>query len=88
MFAPHCPACDRRVLLGPRRVLGISEDGRVLLRCHCGAAVEWTATPSPALELGGAALAEGRDAVGHVGGARDELLGDGLLLEGGLPARL
>ncbi|WCO65627.1 hypothetical protein PO878_14070 [Iamia majanohamensis] len=40
MFAPHCPRCETRVLLGTRRVVGAEVTpggGRaVLLRCWCG----------------------------------------------------
>lgn len=40
MFAPHCPRCHSRVLLGPRRIVRAecSTDGRraLVLRCHCG----------------------------------------------------
>lgn len=53
MFAPHCPSCDRRVLLGTDRILGLRgaapTDGargvrhRVDLRCRCGTRVQWVA---------------------------------------------
>ena len=40
MFAPHCPRCETRVLLGTRRVVGAEVTpggGRaVVLRCWCG----------------------------------------------------
>jgi hypothetical protein len=54
MFAPHCPSCDRRVLLGTDRVEGIRRNGRghqVTLRCRCGTVVRWTgaAPASPAV---------------------------------------
>ena len=43
MFAPHCSHCGGRVLLGPRRIIGIDDEGegrrRVTLRCYCGTAV-------------------------------------------------
>ena len=39
MFAPYCPTCRHRVLLGPRRIVtaDLQEHGafRVLLRCVC-----------------------------------------------------
>ena len=44
MFAPHCPACDRRILLGTQRLVALrAEGGRpaATLRCRCGAAVRW-----------------------------------------------
>ena len=44
MFAPHCPTCDRRVLLGPRRIVRFAstELGHdVVLQCHCGELVAW-----------------------------------------------
>jgi hypothetical protein len=45
MFAPWCPTCRSRMLLGPRRVVAI-EPGpagpRAVLRCHCGTLVVWS----------------------------------------------
>ena len=44
MFAPHCPTCDRRVLLGPRRIVRFASTGLghdVVLQCHCGELVAW-----------------------------------------------
>lgn len=39
MFAPYCPTCRQRTLLGPRRIVSAdlqeSGDFRVLLRCFC-----------------------------------------------------
>ena len=54
MFAPHCPSCDRRVLLGTDRILGLrggahTEGHRVDLRCRCGTRVQWTAQPATSL---------------------------------------
>ena len=44
MFAPHCPTCGTRVLLGVRRLVAFSwtEAGerRVQLRCVCGTLVD------------------------------------------------
>lgn len=45
MFAPWCPTCDRRMLLGPRRVEHIERGPhgpRVVLRCFCGTALVWS----------------------------------------------
>lgn len=40
MFAPHCPHCRSRVLLGTRRIVQAQRSPRggrsVVLRCHCG----------------------------------------------------
>ncbi|WP_195210441.1 hypothetical protein [Actinomarinicola tropica] len=51
MFAPHCPTCARRVLLGPRRVVGLG--GRLHLRCHCGELLAWDQQPPPAQAVAG-----------------------------------
>lgn len=46
MFAPHCPTCERRVLLGLGRIvhLGAGPAGGhvVVLRCRCGGLVSWS----------------------------------------------
>ncbi len=57
MFAPHCPSCRRRVLLGTDQIVRLAwADGRrtAILRCFCGTLVDWdqtaptaAATPSP-----------------------------------------
>jgi hypothetical protein len=39
MFSPYCTHCRSRVLLGPRRIIGLSSSDaghRVELRCFCG----------------------------------------------------
>jgi RNase P subunit RPR2 len=39
MFSPYCANCRSRVLLGPRRIIGMEsgEAGhRIELRCFCG----------------------------------------------------
>jgi hypothetical protein len=45
MFAPHCPTCASRVLLGTRRIVRHSwaGDGHpvIVLRCFCGRLVSW-----------------------------------------------
>lgn len=46
MFAPWCPTCSARMLLGPRRVEAVEagpHGPRVILRCHCGTALVWSA---------------------------------------------
>lgn len=56
VFAPYCDACERRVLLGPRRIerFTTSPDGHdVQLRCWCGALVAWDAAAPAALEDAG-----------------------------------
>ena len=64
MFAPHCPSCERRVLLGTRphreARVATTRGHQVTLRCRCGdrRPVDRAAPPSaaaalPALELGG-----------------------------------
>ena len=53
MFAPYCPTCGQRVLLGTRRVIAANVDvkpARVLLRCYCGTAVRHDANPPPSRE--------------------------------------
>jgi hypothetical protein len=50
MFAPYCPTCGHRVLLGTRRVIAADTGARpmrVTLRCHCGTAVRHDAVPPP-----------------------------------------
>ena len=45
MFAPHCPSCRTRVLLGTDRIVELAADGMggltVTLRCTCGELVDW-----------------------------------------------
>ncbi|MGQ0467834.1 MAG: hypothetical protein ACT4QG_21255 [Sporichthyaceae bacterium] len=52
MFAPYCAECGSRVLLGPRRVLSLSNAAsgriRVLLQCFCGATLDSDAVAPPA----------------------------------------
>jgi hypothetical protein len=51
MFAPYCPTCGHRVLLGTRRMIAANIDARpmrVTLRCFCGTAVRHDAVPPPA----------------------------------------
>ncbi|MCU1372480.1 MAG: hypothetical protein JWO77_3674 [Ilumatobacteraceae bacterium] len=46
MFAPWCPTCRSRMLLGPRRVVSVERgpDGlRAVLRCHCDTLIVWSA---------------------------------------------
>jgi hypothetical protein len=46
MFAPWCPTCSSRTLLGPRRVEAVERGPggpRVVLRCHCGTLLVWSA---------------------------------------------
>lgn len=44
MFAPHCPACRRQVLLGTGRIVHFAWNGDgahvVVLRCFCGELVD------------------------------------------------
>ncbi len=44
MFAPHCPTCGHRVLLGTRRIVDFvwTRDGarRIVVRCFCGALLD------------------------------------------------
>lgn len=50
MFAPWCPTCSSRMLLGPRRILAIEPHPtgtQVVLRCFCEAVLVWSAAPSP-----------------------------------------
>jgi len=39
MFAPYCPTCSTRVLLGPRRIVSADMSVKPTLRCFCGTAV-------------------------------------------------
>ena len=52
MFAPWCPTCSRRTLLGPRRVEAV-ETGptgpRVVLRCFCDTLLVWSAAAESAV---------------------------------------
>jgi hypothetical protein len=44
MFAPYCPTCDRRVLLGAADIVSFAWNGprerAVVLRCSCGTLVD------------------------------------------------
>lgn len=45
MFAPWCPTCRSRMLLGPRRVVSIEQGPsgpRAVLRCHCDTLIVWS----------------------------------------------
>lgn len=49
MFAPHCPTCRRRVLLGTDQIERFAWEGdrRVaVLRCFCGTLVDWNQRPA------------------------------------------
>lgn len=50
MFAPHCPTCAARVLLGPSRIVTAEISGigpfEVKLRCFCGTVVDHDAVAS------------------------------------------
>jgi hypothetical protein len=53
MFAPYCPTCDHRVLLGPGRVIAANlnvKPAQVTLRCYCGTTVRHDAVPPPPVE--------------------------------------
>jgi len=49
MFAPFCPVCGHRVLLGTDQIVRFAWDGdgqRVaILRCYCGELVDWNQQP-------------------------------------------
>ncbi len=49
MFAPHCPTCRTRVLLGTDRIVAFAADRSgervVVLRCTCGDLVDWDQRP-------------------------------------------
>ena len=55
MFAPHCPSCRTRVLLGTDRIVELAADGMggltVTLRCTCGELVDWDQTPAAPMAL-------------------------------------
>lgn len=60
MYAPHCPSCRTRVLVGPRRVVAVrrSDEGvlHVMVRCFCGAVIEGESSdPAGAPRVVGAA---------------------------------
>lgn len=45
MFAPYCPACGQRVLLGTRRLVAMdmtSSTAVILVRCFCGSILDAT----------------------------------------------
>jgi len=55
MFAPYCPTCARRVLLGPRRIVAADLAAKpftVRLRCFCDTVVA-ADDPAPARPMGG-----------------------------------
>lgn len=41
MFAPYCPTCLTRRLLGPGRIVASAweQGGAIFLRCHCGTTI-------------------------------------------------
>lgn len=46
MFAPWCPTCAARILLGPGRIEQMDRGPagpRVVLRCFCGTLLVWSA---------------------------------------------
>lgn len=49
MFAPYCPCCASRVLLGTRRIVQFHDPHTgaldVILRCYCGTEVAADAAP-------------------------------------------
>lgn len=50
MFAPHCPTCRCRILLGTDRIVRFdwNKVGArvVVLRCVCGELVDWDQRPA------------------------------------------
>ncbi|MBA0124533.1 hypothetical protein H0B56_03160 [Haloechinothrix sp. YIM 98757] len=52
MFAPYCPTCRNRMLLGTRRIVRIAWGGTadpcVVLRCFCGTLVHADEQPPAA----------------------------------------
>ena len=46
MFAPHCPTCERRVLLGFDQIVHGTYPG-LILRCSCGELLTWDQRPPP-----------------------------------------
>jgi len=54
MFAPYCPTCESRILLGTGRIVSSAEaDGSVgdpLVQCYCGTIVQWDAAGPTAIE--------------------------------------
>lgn len=56
MFAPYCPTCSSRVLLGPRRIVAADmsvKPFQVTLRCFCGTVVPAdNPVPAPAPDVG------------------------------------
>lgn len=52
MFAPHCPTCGHRVLLGTGRIVAAelaSPSMSVAVRCFCGTVLDaFQETPRPA----------------------------------------
>jgi len=55
MFAPYCPTCARRVLLGPRRIVAADLSAKpftVSLRCFCDTVVA-ADNPLPVRPIGG-----------------------------------
>lgn len=56
MFAPYCPTCTQRVLLGPRRIVAADMSAKpftVTLRCFCGTTVpSGNPVPTPSPDVG------------------------------------
>jgi hypothetical protein len=54
MFAPHCPTCGHRVLLGTGRIVSAelaSPSMTVAVRCFCGSVLDaFQETPLPAAD--------------------------------------
>ena len=65
VFAPHCPRCRCRVLLGTDRIVRFAWSGDgdgdgdgdrvVVLRCVCGEFVDWDQRPRAEVVLGATA---------------------------------
>jgi len=66
MFDPWCPTCERRVLLGTRRIVNLHRDGdgrlHLELRCFCGTVVASAAAKATGTELAASAAPAGLDA--------------------------
>jgi hypothetical protein len=64
MFAPYCPTCSSRVLLGPRRIVSADMSAkpfRVTLRCFCGTTLATgNPVPEPRPDVGSEAVVETR----------------------------
>jgi hypothetical protein len=66
MFDPWCPTCERRVLLGTRRIVSLHRDAddrlRLELRCFCGTVVASAAAKATGTELAASTAPAGLDA--------------------------